>query len=372
MKRMRQNDDDMKIPSTEQQYFADYGTIATQEVMLKDTPRTEAYLNAIKSNVKDFEDKVILDVGCGTGVLSMFAVLYGKAKKVYAVEASDMSHIAKQLIEHNNMSDRIEVINDLIENVELPEKVDIIISEWMGFYLLHESMFNSVIIARDKWLKDDGKMYPSKATIYACPCSMDNVLQDKVLYWTDIYGLDFSPIISMAHEKLISKPYVDIIQPEQLIATPQIVKEVDCRTATVAELEHIWARTPFVTTKEGVLHGFALWFDVKFEGEENLVVLDTSPSFPATHWKQTIIILPEYFQLESNSEIPASFTLSANEENFRHYTLSVQLGEDQEEEAEEEQEESHEVDCDCMRCRIIRALTEKYENEETDTNDRIE
>jgi protein arginine N-methyltransferase 1 len=41
--------------------------------------------------------------------------------------------------------------------VELPvEKVDIIISEWMGYFLLYESMFDTVIFARNKWLNKEG------------------------------------------------------------------------------------------------------------------------------------------------------------------------------------------------------------------------
>lgn len=45
------------------------------------------------------------------------------------------------------------------------ERVDIIISEWMGYFLLYESMFDSVMYARDKWLSPDGLMFPDKATM---------------------------------------------------------------------------------------------------------------------------------------------------------------------------------------------------------------
>lgn len=83
----------------------------------------------------------MLDCGSGTGVLSMFAAQAG-AKKVYAIEASrSVYQLSKALISENNLSDKIEVINGEIEKIELPvDQVDIIISEWMGFYLLHEGM----------------------------------------------------------------------------------------------------------------------------------------------------------------------------------------------------------------------------------------
>lgn len=59
-----------------------------------------------------------------------------------------------------------------VEDVTLPDniKVDVIISEWMGFYLLHEGMLDSVIMARDTFLKEDGKMFPEHAFMYVAPC----------------------------------------------------------------------------------------------------------------------------------------------------------------------------------------------------------
>lgn len=93
--------------------------------------RTSTYQKAINGNYNDFNDKIVLDVGAGSGILSFFAAQAG-ARKVYAVEASNMAQYAQQLVAANNLSDRITVIAGKIEEIELPEKVDIIISEPMG------------------------------------------------------------------------------------------------------------------------------------------------------------------------------------------------------------------------------------------------
>ncbi len=54
-----------------------------------------------------------------------------------------------------------------MEEIQLPvPKVDIIISEWMGYFLLYESMLDSVLFARDKYLAPNGKMLPDRALIY--------------------------------------------------------------------------------------------------------------------------------------------------------------------------------------------------------------
>lgn len=82
-------------------------------------------------------------MGSGTGLLSLFSAQAG-AKHVYAVEAcKGVSELSKAIISANKLEDKITVINGEIEKIELPDgvnKVDIIVSEWMGFYLLHESM----------------------------------------------------------------------------------------------------------------------------------------------------------------------------------------------------------------------------------------
>lgn len=141
-------------------YWSSYEHFGIHEEMLKDRVRTNAYRRAIVENKHLFQDKIVMDVGCGTGILSMFAVDAG-AKHVYAIEASGIARQARGIIEENGMSDRITVIQQKIEDVTAlsngVQQVDIIISEWMGYFLLYESMMDSVLLARDRWLRKDGR-----------------------------------------------------------------------------------------------------------------------------------------------------------------------------------------------------------------------
>lgn len=120
------------------------------------------------------QGKVVLDVGAGSGILSFFAVQAG-AKQVYAIEASNMANFAQQLVTANNVSDKIVVVPGKIEEVDLPQMVDIIISEPMGYMLYNERMLETYLHAR-KWLKPGGKMFPTEGDLHIAPFT------DEALY----------------------------------------------------------------------------------------------------------------------------------------------------------------------------------------------
>lgn len=88
---------------------------------------------AILQNKHLFQDKIVLDVGCGTGILSMFAAQAG-AKHVYAVDCSSIIEQAKKIAEKNGFGDKITMIKGKVEEIDLPvSTVDIIVSEWVSF-----------------------------------------------------------------------------------------------------------------------------------------------------------------------------------------------------------------------------------------------
>ena len=190
-------------------YFDGYSQIGIHEEMLKDSIRTSAYRDSILHNKHLFKDKIVLDVGCGTGILSMFAARAG-AKYVYGVDMSRILTQANTFVKDNGLSDCITLIQGKIDDIELPvEKVDIIISEWMGYCLFYESMLDSVIFARDKWLKPStGLMFPDKAKLYIRGIEDRKYKDECFNWWDDVYGFDMSSI----KKCILSQPVVDVIE----------------------------------------------------------------------------------------------------------------------------------------------------------------
>ena len=211
--------------------------------MLKDRVRTSTYASFIMNSPDLFTDAVVLDVGCGTGILSLLAARAG-ARRVIAVDASeDIAQKARKIVELNELEDVItyvlpsisrivqifllsvfSVINGKVEDIELPDgitQVDVIVSEWMGYALLYESMLDSVLVARDRFLKPfadpepsrgreekdpfeinkpkGGVLAPSQTRMLLGLCSAHEVVKDRIDFWSDVYGTWSS--FSLAHRR---------------------------------------------------------------------------------------------------------------------------------------------------------------------------
>lgn len=243
--------------------------------------------------------------------------------------------------------------------MDLPDgvKVDVIVSEWMGFYLLHESMLESVLLARDKHLKPDGVMLPSKATIYAAACRLTDFYAEQVGFWRQLYGFDLSPVGEAALESKQSKPEISLVRGEDLLTAPVRVAEFDLAWLGVDEIERIHSRcfTSITCDEPAEYQGVCLWFDCEFDSPE--CRLDTSPRAAATHWKQTAVVLPSSVPVEEGDLVGWELTLNRSPEHRRRYLIELKLLDPEEDE--------HPVPCACgqARCVVIAAFMAKDDEE---------
>jgi len=327
-------------------YFCTYAFIYHQKDMLEDHKRTGAYFNSVMQNRRQFEGKVVLDVGTGSGILAIFAAKAG-AKKVYAVEATDMAKSARMVVEKNGLSDVVTVIQGMVETVQIPEKVDIIISEWMGYYLLRESMLDSVLLARDRFMKPGGAMYPSHARMFYAPIRTNSSQQRRAEYqnllegWQefegemlDYYGVDLS-CLGEAYDKEQRDYYIDAtawqdVHPSQLVGQPVCFKEFDLNKVQIADIQNsISAACTLPIGESGPIQGLCAWFDVQFRGsEENPadeeVLLSTAPDATgATHWgQQTFFMHPEIVASVGDS-LRLKLKIDRKKENHRLMRVTI-------------------------------------------------
>jgi len=320
------NGDVSKLSSTEMTskdyYFDSYAHFGIHEEMLKDEVRTLTYRNSMFHNKHLFKDKIVLDVGCGTGILSMFAAKAG-AKMVIGVDMSSIVEHAKKIVEDNGLSDKVTILRGKVEEIELPagvEKVDIIISEWMGYCLFYESMLDTVLYARDKWLAPDGLMFPDRATLYITAIEDRQYKDDKINWWDDVYGFNMSAIGKVA----VTEPLVDVVDRNQVVANSCLLKEINIQTCTKEDI-------PFKSDwnislkRNDYVQALVSFFNIEFTHCHKRVGFSTAPEAPYTHWKQTVFYLKDYITCKKGEEIKGTFAMAPNDRNKRDMDFDVSI-----------------------------------------------
>ncbi|KAH9932760.1 protein arginine N-methyltransferase [Epithele typhae] len=350
-------------------YFQSYAQNDIHSVMINDKVRTASYAKFILSNQEVFKDAIVMDVGCGTSILSLFAAKAG-AKRVFSVDASDIVEKAKEIVEANNLSDVITVIRGKVEDIKLPEgfeKVDIIISEWMGYGLLYESMLDSVLHARDRFLQPEGVMAPSQAQMMFALCEASELFKERIGFWSDVYGFDLSAMGKNVYEEAI----VDVVGPRTVVSEPVVVKDLFLGTITPKQLDF---SAPFklVSTSERRIkvHAFVLYFDTFFtstgeplpsdtpvhviqesdpilaevwplggrayqarrmstgdplkgKGRPKVTSFSTGPASVPTHWKQTIFFFREPVSVAEGTVVEGVFKCRKNADNSRELDVEI-------------------------------------------------
>ncbi|UXI16569.1 hypothetical protein NH340_JMT02512 [Sarcoptes scabiei] len=311
------------------QYFQFYGYLSQQQNMMQDFVRTSTYQRAILSNGDDFKDKVILDVGAGSGILSFFAIQAG-ARKVFAVEASSMAKHAEQLVASNKLSDKILVIPGKIEEINLPEKVDIIISEPMGYMLFNERMLETYLHAK-KWLKPSGKMFPTQADLHIAPFSDAQLYTEqltKANFWfqQNFHGVDLTVLREAALKEYFYQPVVDTFDVRICIAKSN-KHTIDFLKAHEKDLHVIDIPLKFHITQTDEIHGLAFWFDVGFFGSQQSVWLSTAPTQPLTHWYQVRCLLDKPLFVQRGHTVTGRVVLVSNRRQSYNVKLELSIDE---------------------------------------------
>lgn len=322
-------------------YFDSYAGNDIHEIMLKDTVRTDAYRDFIYENKHLFKDKVVLDVGCGTGVLSMFCAKAG-AKQIISVDNSAIIDKARANVYENGLGEVITCIQGKIEEVTLPvQQVDIIVSEWMGYCLLYEAMLDSVLFARDRYLAPDGLMVPSECKIFVAAVHDPGYMNDNVNFWNHIYGFSMTAMKGGIREDVTITP----LPQESLASTPVVFCHLPLHSITMADLS--FTSKFRLELKEDIdsLDAFCIYFDTFFTTSRDEVVSEdaraeswessaggvtftTGPGGKETHWKQGLLLIDDDEQKKNSpakkgDEIIGEITYRKREENSRELEIET-------------------------------------------------
>lgn len=269
--------------------------------MLSDANRMLSYQKGIfdEGAVKD---KVIVDAGSGYGILALWCAKAG-AKKVYAIEITDNYKTIIEAAKNNGVSDIIEVIHDDALKVEIPEKIDGIVTEPIGSAIICEGMFHFIISVRDKFLKQGGKILPGGGKLYISAIADYDYYGRMEAFFKNfkaMFGIKMDHLLPRFYEDLHSRAYQKTTRKDFLRSEPAMFKTLDFLTMTNEEADVCKGDFELEIVSDGAVHGFSIWFDILFP---NKSVLATGPISQPTHWKTVVVYFDKTKDLKAGQKI---------------------------------------------------------------------
>ena len=220
--------------------------------MISDRVRTDAYAKALEHAIRP--ESVVLDIGTGTGLFALLACKLG-ARRVYAVEPDDAIAVARDIARCNGFGDRIVFMQDLSFRIELPEKVDVVVSDIRGVLPLYARSVQAILDARRRLLADGGIVIPRTDRLMAAPVEAPNLYQKHASPWeTPLHGIDMSAAARYAKNTW----HNGRARPEQLVAEERCLGELDYATLEDIDLK---GAASWQLQRDATLHGFAVWFE---------------------------------------------------------------------------------------------------------------
>lgn len=296
-----------------------YDLAATHRHMVRDAARTDAFRAAIHAVVRPGD--AVLDVGAGSGILSLFAAQAG-ARVVYAVEQTAVAALAADLAARNGFAGTVRVLRADARRVQLPERVDVLVSEWLGTLGVDENLLEPVTVARDRWLKPGGALVPARVTAWAAPVRVP--MRTEARFFDDRpYGLDLAPLAEASvHELLMSRRRV---RGDDLAAPPAALWHTRVADVPAERARRPWsAALRFTAPREAPVAALCAWFDAALAPD---VDLTNAPDAPDTHWGQLLLPLERERQLRPGDTLDAHLTCYPDVPGLSHFAWSVRQNE---------------------------------------------
>jgi SAM-dependent methyltransferase len=275
--------------------------------MVRDTIRVLAYRRAIFRHCRD---KTVVEIGCGSGILSIFAAKAG-ARRVIAIEESRIADLAKSMFEANGVADRVELRRGNSRDVSVDEPADVIIHEVLGSDPFGENVLPFIEDARDRMLAPDGILIPSVLEIFCVGFEVpDRPYPDRARACAELteleglYGIDFGPfrrLLDGAAPDPFRRPLGDLGQTQfapRILTEEALLYRIDFARGVPIEVRHDFRLR---VTHPGTLGGVVVYFRAHLDDE---TFLSTAPYAPRTTWGWSARPLEKLVSVEPGQEIP--------------------------------------------------------------------
>lgn len=269
--------------------MAEY-TTANYGSMMRDEARIAAYVGALRKVIVPGETTV-LEIGTGTGVVA-FAAAHAGARHVYAVEPNPAIEVAREIAALNGVTG-IDFIQAMSTELDLP-RADVVLSDLRGMTPLYQHHIPSIVDARERLLAPGGTLIARADDVFVAPATAPKTWHEHIGFWDqNPVGLDMTPAKRLASNSLF---HCDA-QPGDLLAPPARLCHLDYATVTTP---HVVAEVRFGVVRDGLLHGFSVWFDTQVDAE---ISLSNAPGQPMLAYGRPFLPLLAPFELRAGEAL---------------------------------------------------------------------
>jgi type I protein arginine methyltransferase len=266
--------------------------------MIGDSARFNAYAKAIARCVRAGD--VVAEIGCGPAVFGLLACQAG-AKRVYAIETEDIIDVARQIAAANGFADRIQFFQSDSRKVELPERVNVIVSDIRGIVPLIGGAVASLQDAKKRFLAPNGVMIPRRDVLKAAIIEAEKVYCSITSPWTSCVT---EVELSIPLQLVLNTDHGIIAELGQLMSEPEEL----CTLDYIGDSgPNVSAKLAFRGSRNGAAHGICVWFDTELYAD---IGFSSGPESPATVYGQLFLPWLEPVAIEEGQEILV--TLHAN------------------------------------------------------------
>jgi protein arginine N-methyltransferase 1 len=259
--------------------------------MISDSARFDAYGKAIARSVRTGD--VVAEIGCGPAVFAALACQVG-AKRVYAIETEDIIDVARQIAAANGVTDKIRFFQSDSRKVELPERVDVIVSDIRGVLPIFDGALVSLQDAKKRFLAANGVMIPRRDVVKVAILEAEEVYSTLVSPWkTRVAQMDLSIPLRL----VLNTAHPMTFKVEQLMSEAQEL----CSLDYIGDFGfNASARLAFRGNRNGTAHGICVWFETELYEE---IGFSSGPGSPVTIYGQLFLPWLEPVLIEEDQEI---------------------------------------------------------------------
>jgi hypothetical protein len=253
---------------------------------LADRPRLEAFSRAIAAVVRPGD--VVVDLGCGTGILGLLACRAGAAR-VYSIDAGDMAEVARALAAASDYADRVTIVNGHSRHIALPERANVVVSDQTGHFGWEAGVLEYSRDARRRFLMPGGRLVPRAIRLWIAPVEVPILWQQASFWRTRPAGFDMLP----AQEIVWNSGHAWRVEGADLLAA-------GCAVATLNPADdnrHFTVDATLRIARAGRLHGVAGWFSAELADG---VWMTNAPGDPCRiDRRNSVFLLPQPLEVSA-------------------------------------------------------------------------